>query len=200
MNAQTPRFGVVALTAPSGAGKTTIARRVLAACPTLTFSVSATTRPPRDYEKDGIHYYFIQRDAFMERVAAGDFLEHEEVYPGCFYGTLLSEIERIGRVGTALLDLDVRGAMRVKELLGDEALVLFIRPPSLNSLAERLSNRGTESPERLKVRLDRATMEMEYAPLCDHIVLNDDLETAVEETLELIREFLAERNHATTGI
>ena len=90
--------------------------------------------------------------------------------------------------------------MRVKELLGDEALVLFIRPPSLNSLAERLSNRGTESPERLKVRLDRATMEMEYAPLCDHIVLNDDLETAVEETLELIREFLAERNHATTGI
>ncbi|MEZ4700556.1 MAG: guanylate kinase [Rhodothermales bacterium] len=200
MNATPSRYGVVVLTAPSGAGKTTIARRVLAACPTLKFSVSATTRPPRDYEKEGIHYHFLSAAEFERRVDAGDFLEYEEVYPGCYYGTLLSEIERIGRVGTALLDLDVRGAMRVKELLGDDALVLFIRPPSMAALEDRLSNRGTESEDRLKVRLDRAKMEMGYASRCDHVVLNDDLETAVEETLELIREFLAERNHATTDI
>jgi guanylate kinase len=200
MSPTSSRHGVVVLTAPSGAGKTTIARRVLAACPTLKFSVSATTRAPRDYEKDGIHYHFLTPQEFTRRIEAGHFLEYEEVYPGCFYGTLVSEIERIGAVGTALLDLDVRGAMHVKELLGDDALVLFIRPPSLGSLAERLTNRGTETEDRRRVRLNRAAMEMEYASKCDHIVLNDDLEKAVQETLALIREFLGERSHATTGI
>lgn len=200
MNLPTAPYGVVVLTAPSGAGKTTIARRVLAACPTLSFSVSATTRSPREYEKEGIHYYFLTNEDFAHRVDAGAFLEYEEVYPGCFYGTLLSEIERIGKTGTALLDLDVRGAMHVKELLGDDALVLFIRPPSMAALAERLANRGTESEDRLRIRLERASMEMEYASACDHVILNDQLEPAVEETLELIREFLAERHHATTGI
>lgn len=199
MNLPAAPYGVVVLTAPSGAGKTTIARRVLAACPTLSFSVSATTRTPRDYEKEGIHYYFLTNEDFARRVDAGAFLEYEEVYPGCFYGTLLSEIDRIGKTGTALLDLDVRGAMHVKELLGDDALVLFIRPPSMAALAERLANRGTESEDRLRMRLERATMEMEYASACDHVILNDQLEPAVEETLEVIREFLAERHHATTG-
>lgn len=199
MSLPTVTHGVVVLTAPSGAGKTTIARRVLAACPTLSFSVSATTRSPRDYEKEGVHYYFLTQEEFARRIDTGEFLEYEEVYPGCFYGTLLSEIERIGNQGTALLDLDVRGAMHVKELLGDDALVLFIRPPSMTALAERLTNRGTESDERLRVRLERASMEMEYASACDHVILNDQLEHAVEETLEVIREFLAERHHATTG-
>jgi len=180
---------IVALTAPSGAGKTTIARRLTQALPETRFSVSATTRAPRSGERDGVDYFFLTEDAFRRRVEEGDFVEFES-YAGHLYGTLRSEIERIAAEGVALLDIDVRGALNVKRLYGDEALTLFIKPPSLAVLAERLRNRRTESEEALATRLDRAEMEMAYAPDFDAVVVNDDLETAVAETVERVRAFL----------
>jgi guanylate kinase len=183
----------VVLTAPSGAGKTTIARRVLSTEPRVRFSVSATTRPPRPGEIGGVDYFFLSEEEFRARLAAGDFVEHEEVYPGRLYGTLRPEMERIAEetaAGAALLDLDVKGAVRVKELYGTRALTIFVAPPSLTALALRLQARGTETEEALAARLDRAKHEIEYATRFDHVVLNDDLEAAVAETIGLIRAFL----------
>lgn len=180
---------IVALTAPSGAGKTTIARRLTQALPETRFSISATTRAPRSGERDGVDYFFLSEDEFRRRVEAGDFIEFES-YAGHLYGTLRSEIERIAAEGVALLDIDVRGALNVKRLYGDEALTLFIKPPSLAVLAERLRNRRTESEDALALRLERAEMEMAYAPDFDAVVVNDDLETAVAETVERVRAFL----------
>ena len=183
----------VVLTAPSGAGKTTIAHRVLASEPRLRFSVSATTRPPRPGEVSGVDYFFLSEDDFRARLAAGDFVEHEEVYPGRLYGTLRPEIERIAQEtqdGAALLDLDVKGALHVRELYGDAALTVFVAPPSLAALALRLQSRGTETDETLATRLERAKHEINFAGRFDHVVLNDDLEAAVAETIELVRAFL----------
>ncbi len=187
------KHGAIVLTAPSGSGKTTIARAIAKAIPELKFSVSATTRPPRAEELDGVHYHFISENAFKASIEAGEFLEYEEVYPGRFYGTLFKEIERIDKEGPALLDIDVKGAMRMKEFAGDSALVLFIHPPSLQELQNRLTLRGTESREWLETRVKRAQMELTYAPQCDHIIYNNVLETAVEETLEVVRQFLRAR-------
>jgi guanylate kinase len=181
------------LTAPSGAGKTTIARRLMAEVPGLRFSVSATTRPPRRGERHGVDYFFLTPNEFERRVAAGDFVEHEEVYPGRFYGTLRAEIERIAAsddVRAAMLDVDVRGALAVKTLYGAQALTLFIQPPSIEALGDRLRARGTESEERIAVRLDRARMEMDTAPAFDAVVVNDDLDAAVAETVRLAVAFL----------
>jgi guanylate kinase len=136
-----------------------------------------------------VDYFFLTEDEFRRRVEEGDFVEFE-TYAGHLYGTLCSEIERIAAEGVALLDIDVRGALNVKRLYGDEALTLFIKPPSLAVLAERLRNRRTESEEALTTRLDRAEMEMAYAPDFDAVVVNDDLETAVAETVERVRAFL----------
>jgi len=180
---------IVALTAPSGAGKTTIARRLTQALPETRFSVSATTRAPRSGERDGVDYFFLTEDEFRRRVEEDDFVEFES-YAGHLYGTLCSEIERIAAEGVALLDIDVRGALNVKRLYGDEALTLFIQPPSLAVLAERLRNRRTEREDALAVRLERAEMEMAYAPDFDAVVVNDDLEAAVSETVERVRAFL----------
>jgi guanylate kinase len=180
---------IVALTAPSGAGKTTIARRLTQALPETRFSVSATTRAPRSGERDGVDYFFLSDDEFRRRVEEGDFIEFE-TYAGHLYGTLRSEIERIAAEGVALLDIDVRGALNVKRLYGDKALTLFIKPPSLAVLAERLRNRRTENPDALAARLERAEMEMAYATDFDAVVVNDDLETAVAETVERVRAFL----------
>ena len=180
---------IVALTAPSGAGKTTIARRLTQALPETRFSISATTRAPRTGERDGVDYFFLTEDEFRRRVEEDDFVEFES-YAGHLYGTLRSEIERIAAEGIALLDIDVRGALNVKRLYGDEALTLFIKPPSLGVLAERLRNRRTESEDALATRLERAEMEMAYAPDFDAVVVNDDLETAVAETVERVRAFL----------
>lgn len=186
-------MNVLVLTAPSGAGKTTLARRLMEAVPGLRFSVSATTRPPRDAERDGVDYFFLAPDAFAEGVRDGDFVEFEEVYPGRFYGTLRRELERIAREpGTAavVLDVDVKGALNVKRLYGDRALTLFIAPPSLAELAVRLRRRGTETEASLADRLARAQMEMGYAHEFDHVVINDDLERAAAETVALARSFL----------
>lgn len=185
-----PERHIIVLTAPSGAGKTTIARRVMEEFPELRFSVSATTRAPRAHEKDGMHYYFLSEEEFREKIAAGELLEYEEVYPGRFYGTLRSEVEEASREHPVLLDIDVKGALNVKRLFEEDALTVFIRPPSLEALAERLRKRDTETEESLKQRLERAEMEMAAAAQCDAVVVNDDLEMAVDETLRLIRQFL----------
>jgi guanylate kinase len=182
---------LIVLTAPSGAGKTTIAHRVMAAVPGLQFSISATTRAPREREVHGRDYFFLSESDFRARVEAGDFVEYEEVYPGRFYGTLRRELDRLAATTAVLLDIDVKGALNVKRLYGDRALTLFIQPPSLEALADRLRARGTETEERIAVRLDRARLELSYAHAYDAVVVNDDLETAVAETLALVRAFLA---------
>lgn len=182
---------IVVLTAPSGAGKTTIAHRLMEAFPQLRFSVSATTRTPRPGEANGVDYFFLSEDDFRQRIATDDFIEYEEVYPGRFYGTLRSELERLAADGAALLDIDVKGAVNVKRLYGDRALTIFVRPPSLAALAQRLQKRKTETETTLAARLERAKLELAYAAEFDAVVVNDDLETAIAETIALVRPFLA---------
>lgn len=182
-----PEAKIIALTAPSGSGKTTIARRVLDAMPALRFSVSATTRTPREHEVNGCDYHFISEAEFRRLIGANAFVEFEEVYPGRLYGTLRSEVEVDAPV---LLDIDVKGALQVKGRYGDRALVVFIRPPSLAVLAERLRARGTETEASLQTRLERAEFELQYAERFDAVIVNDDLERAVAETLWRVRAFL----------
>lgn len=183
---------IIVLTAPSGSGKTTIARAVMAAFPQIRFSVSATTRPARPHEQHGKDYYFVSQADFRRHIANGDLLEYEEVYPGRYYGTLRSEVERVARKNPVLLDIEVNGARNVKHLFDDEALVLFIQPPSLEVLAERLRARATETEETLRTRLQRAEMELAQAATFDGIVINDRLDDAVEETLAAVRSFLSD--------
>lgn len=182
---------IIVLTAPSGSGKTTIAHRLMAAEPSVQFSVSATTRAPREGETDGIDYFFLSANQFLELIEDGAFVEWEEVYAGIFYGTLHREIERIAQEGTALLDIDVKGALNVKEYYGDQALTLFIHPPSPETLAARLRARGTETEDQIAFRLERVRLELDYARHFDHIIVNDALETAVDETVSIVRRFLA---------
>ena len=179
---------IIALTAPSGAGKTTNARRVLATFPEMTFSVSATTRTRRPDEKHGLQYYFVSEDAFRDLIAAEAMIEYQEVYPGRFYGTLRSEVEQT--TTPILLDIDVEGTLNVKRLYSDDALAIFIQPPSLEVLAERLRRRNTETETSLRHRLEHARHELTYADRFDAVVVNDDLKHAVDETICLIRSFL----------
>jgi len=181
---------VLVLTAPSGSGKTTIAQRVLAAFPNMQFSVSATTRLPRPHEQDGVHYHFVTPEQFQQYIAEDALFEYQEVYTGRLYGTLRAEVECAARTAPVLLDIDVKGAMNVKAAYGNRALVLFIRPPSLAVLAERLKARATEDAASLKKRLERTAEEMTYAERCDAVIVNDDLETAVAETLAWVRAFV----------
>ena len=186
---------LIVLTAPSGAGKTTLARRLMEAVPALRFSVSATTRPPRPGERHGVDYFFLTLGEFDAEIEAGGFVEHEEVYPGRFYGTLRRELDRIATDaaaggGAAVLDIDVKGALNVKRLYGETALTVFIAPPSLETLSERLHARGTEGEARIAVRLERAEMEMRTAPEFDRVIVNDDLDTATDELVRLVRGFV----------
>lgn len=181
---------VIVLTAPSGAGKTSIARRALEELPSLRFSVSATTRARRYGEENGVDYFFLSEEDFHNLVDEEKLVEYEEVYPGRFYGTLKSELDATSPGSPVLLDIDVRGALRVKEAYGDDALVIFVAPPSIDELERRLRSRGTEDEQTLAVRMSRSTKEMAYSDRFDGVIVNDDLERAVSETMERIHAFL----------
>lgn len=183
---------IIVIAAPSGCGKSTIINALTEQGNlNLGFAVSATTRPPREGETDGVNYYFMTREAFRDAIAEGEFIEYEEVYPGRFYGTLRSEIERItGQGHNIILDLDVNGALSVKKAYGDGALSVFIEPPSVAELRRRLEARGTETPESIDERVDRAEYELSKAPLFDRRIVNDNLHEAIRQTHNLIDGFL----------
>ncbi|WP_116124991.1 guanylate kinase [Lewinella sp. IMCC34183] len=179
------------LTAPSGAGKTTIVRHLLRTFGELAFSVSATTRPPRPGEVDGVDYHFLSNREFLDRVAAGAFVEYEEVYPGRFYGTLHEEVQRIRKQGrTVVFDIEVKGATNIKEYYPEDSLAIFVAPPSEDVLFQRLRDRSTEDDESLRVRIARAGEELAYANRFDRVLVNDDLDTALAEAELIARDFL----------
>ena len=180
---------VLIVSAPSGGGKSTIVGHLLKTFNCFDFSVSATSRAPRGAEVHGKEYFFLSEAEFKSKVSAGEFVEHEEVYPGLFYGTLKSEVERIwGNGKIILLDIDVMGGMNLKKLYGDKALSLFIAPPSLETLRERLVKRGTDTPEAIEKRVAKAEKEMLYSGNFDKILINDDMQTALNEVELIIRE------------
>lgn len=182
---------IVIVTAPSGAGKTSITRHLLQRIPSLAFSVSATTRPPRGGEVDGRDYHFIGTDDFRNRIQEGAFLEWEMVYEGKYYGTLMSEVEGIwGELRVPLLDIDVRGALRVMGDARVRTLSLFILPPSLEELERRLRSRGTDSEDSILDRLAKAEYEMSHRDRFDRIVVNDRLDRACTEAEGIVRAFL----------
>ena len=158
--------------------------------PSLRFSVSATTRARRPHERDGVDYHFVTGAEFARLRDQGELLEFEEVYPGRLYGTLRSEVERSAKEGPVLLDIDVKGAMNVRRAFPEESFVVFILPPSLDELESRLRNRGSEDEESVRDRMERARHELEYADSFDAVVVNDDLDRATSETLDLLRSFL----------
>ena len=181
---------IVVLTAPSGSGKTTIAREMLARFPEMRFSVSATTRTRRADEVEGVNYHFLTQQQFEEALLDGALIEYEEVYPDTWYGTLKSEVEASSVEAPVLLDIDVEGALSVKRLYPHHSLVLFIRPPSLEELERRLRGRRTESEESLQVRLGKARQELSYADRFDAIVVNDEIKTACDQAAAHIDRFL----------
>ena len=181
---------LIIFSAPSGAGKSTIVRYMLAQDLNLQFSISATSRLPRGEEKNGIEYFFLTPKEFKDRIANGDFLEYEEVYPDKFYGTLKSEVDRILAEGkNVVFDIDCIGGLNVKKIYGDRALSIFVMPPSIQTLRERLEKRGTDAPPVIEKRLAKAEYEMSFAPQFDLVVLNDDFDKAKEETYRAIKEF-----------
>jgi guanylate kinase len=183
---------VIILTAPSGAGKTSITKFLLANYPQLAFSVSATTRAPRGAEQDGVDYHFISPAAFEGHIYQNDFLEYEMVYEGLYYGTLKSELDRIWTEGKMpVLDIDVKGAIAIQKKLGDQAFSIFILPPSIEVLKERLAKRNTESPEKMQMRLDKAAYEISFSDQFNAVVKNEVLDTACEETAALIQGFIS---------
>jgi guanylate kinase len=183
---------VIILTAPSGAGKTSITKFLLANYPQLAFSVSATTRAPRGAEQDGVDYHFISPAAFEGHIYQNDFLEYEMVYEGLYYGTLKSELDRIWNLGkTPVLDIDVKGAIAIQKQLGEKSLSIFILPPSIEVLKERLERRNTESPEKVQMRLDKAAYEISFSNQFNAVVKNEVLETACKETASLIQDFIS---------
>lgn len=182
---------MVAFTAPSGAGKTTIVRHLLKTFDDLDFSVSATNRKKRDHETDGKDYHFLSTRAFIENVEQDKFIEWEEVYEDQFYGTLHSEVDRILANGKyVVFDIEVNGATNIKKSYGDAAFVVFIKPPSPEILFERLRKRKTETEKSLKRRIARATKELQFEDSFDTVLLNDDLETALKEAEQIVASFL----------
>ncbi len=182
---------LIILSAPSGAGKSTIVKHLLKTFPRLEFSVSATSRAPRGTERDGVEYYFLSPEEFSKAVERGEFVEWEEVYAGTCYGTLCTELERIwGKGNVIIFDVDVKGGIRLKEIFGDNALSIFIMPPSIEELRCRLIGRGTDAPEVIERRIQKAETEISYCHKFDLIVVNDRLEEAVEEVTTLIRDFI----------
>ena len=183
---------IIIISAPSGTGKSTIIKWLMQHEELrLTLSVSCTSRQPRPGETDGTDYHFISDDEFRKRIAAGEFLEYEEVYGGTLYGTLKQQVEDLlARGRNVVFDVDVKGGCRIKEYYGDRAMSLFIEPPSIDALRQRLTARGTETQEKIDMRVARAEMEMGYAPKYDCTVMNDDLAKAQQDTMDVITGFL----------
>lgn len=186
---------LIIFSAPSGSGKSTIVNWLMQEHPELNlhFSVSCTTRAPRGTEQHGVEYFFLSEEEFKAKIAENGFVEYEEVYPGRFYGTLKSQVENQCEAGeNVVFDVDVKGGCNIKEQYGNEALSLFIQPPSVEELRRRLEGRGTDAPEVIEQRLSKAEYEITFAPRFDHVVVNDDLEVAKQQTLSLIQQFLCE--------
>ena len=183
---------LIIISAPSGSGKSTIIGRIMQdESLRLAFSVSATTRPRRGQEVHGVDYYYLTTEEFQQKIANNELVEYQEVYEGRYYGTLKSEVERITAMGNnVVLDLDVLGGVNVKKMYGDRALSIFIQPPSVEVLRQRLINRGTDSMEDIKARVDKAEFEISIGPQFDYTVINDDLETAVNQVHDLITDFI----------
>jgi len=176
---------------PSGSGKTTIVRHLLDTDPRLAFSISATTRPKRETETDGVDYHFISVDEFKRRIDAGEFVEWEEVYKDRFYGTLRSEVDRLWRENKVVVfDVDVEGGLQLKKTFGELLLAVFVMPPSVEALHQRLTARQSETPESLKARVAKAEHELTYAFRFDRVIVNDTLEHALEEAKQVVAEFV----------
>lgn len=183
---------IIIVTAPSGSGKTTLVKRLLQANNDLVFSISACTRQPRAGETDGQDYYFYTVDKFKQLIEQEAFAEWEMVYTGKYYGTLKSELQRIWDQGkTPLVDIDVMGAISIQNHYPKDAISLFIQAPSMEELRNRLEKRGTETAESLEERIRKAEQEMSYAPRFDKVIINDDLETASNEVIETVKDFLS---------
>ena len=181
------------VSAPSGSGKSTIVQWLMQEHPELKlyFSISCTSRAPRGTEQNGVEYFFLTPEDFRQRVENDEFLEYEEVYPGRFYGTLKSQVEKQSEDGqNVLFDVDVKGGVNIKKYYGDRALSVVIQPPSIEVLRQRLEKRGTETPEVINDRIARAEFELGFAPQFDKVVINDDLDVAKAETLQIILDFL----------
>jgi guanylate kinase len=181
----------ILFSAPSGSGKTTIIRHIMQHFRNLEFSISATSRPPRQGEQNGVDYYFLSPDEFRKRVNNNDFLEWEEVYTDTYYGTLKAEVERISDKGNVVVfDVDVNGGINIKRYFGNDAIAIFVMPPSMEVLEQRLRNRGTDSEESIVRRLARSAKELDEAKNFDITVINDDLNTAVQETKTIVADFI----------
>lgn len=182
---------IIIITAPSGAGKSTITHYLIDKYPALSFSISAATRNPRGTEQDGIDYYFLSEESFKEKINQDAFLEWEMVYEGKYYGTLRSELDRIWNAGKVpMLDIDVKGAIHVQQQFGDNCLSIFIEPPSVEELKKRLESRGTETPESLATRINKASYEISFNHRFTKTIVNDDLSKACAETEQVIKDFL----------
>ncbi len=187
----------IIFSAPSGSGKSTLVHWLMDTHPELrlAFSVSATSRAPRGTEQDGVDYFFLSPEEFRERIAKGDFLEYEEVYGGNFYGTLRSQVTAALDKGiNVIFDIDVKGGVNIKRQFGDKALSIFVCPPSLEALRNRLEGRGTETPEKIEMRLAKAGEEMTYSTQFDRVVVNDVLEEAKAEVFRLVSDFVCQKD------
>lgn len=183
---------LIIFSAPSGSGKSTIISRLMQHPELhLAFSVSCTSRAPRGTERNGVEYFFITPEEFRERISRDEFLEYEEVYADRFYGTLKQQVEtQAARGENVVFDVDVKGGCTIKQYYGDRALSIFIQPPSIEELRHRLVGRATDAPEVIEQRIERAAFELTFASKFDRVVINDDLDRAVEETLRIVREFV----------
>ena len=185
---------LVIFSAPSGSGKSTIINWLMQSHPELrlAFSISCTSRPPRGTEQHGVEYFFLSPEEFRQRIAQNEFLEYEEVYKDRFYGTLKEQVQRQLDAGqNVVFDVDVKGGCNIKRFYGDKALSIFIQPPSIEALRQRLEGRATDAPEVINDRIARAEYELSFAPQFDQVIINDDLETAKRQTLEVINAFLS---------
>lgn len=192
---------LIIFSAPSGAGKTTIVKHLLQTNKDLEFSISATSRAPRITETDGVDYCFLSAEEFRNKINNNEFLEWEEVYPGIFYGTLKSEVERIRDKGKhVVFDVDVIGGTNIKKIYGEEALAVFVQPPSIEELQLRLIRRSTDAPEIIKKRVEKAAYEMTFSSNFDVIIVNNDLQQALADAEKIVNDFIGEKKDGDPGV